>query len=60
VADRARGWRDTQKKTLIAREQDRPVIARRRAQWRKYQGRIDPRRLVFIDESRALSRSSGG
>lgn len=26
-------------------------MARRRAQWRKYQGRIDPRRLVFIDET---------
>jgi len=24
---------------------------RRREQWRKYQGRIDPRRLVFIDET---------
>jgi transposase len=51
VADRARGRRDVQKKTLIAREQDRPAIARRRAQWRKYQGRIDPSRLVFIDET---------
>jgi transposase len=51
MADRARGRGDVQKKTLIAREQDRPVIARRRAQWRKYQGRIDPRRLVFIDET---------
>ena len=51
MADRARGRRDVQKKTLIAREQDRPAIARRRAQWRKYQGRIDPRRLVFIDET---------
>jgi transposase len=27
------------------------VIARRRAQWRKYQKSIDPRRLVFIDET---------
>lgn len=26
-------------------------MARRRAQWRRYQGRIDPRRLVFIDET---------
>jgi transposase len=39
------------KKTLFASEQDRPKIARRRAQWRKYQGRLDPRRLVFIDET---------
>jgi transposase len=51
VADRARGRDHVQKKTLIAREQDRPAIARRRAQWRKYQRRIDPRRLVFIDET---------
>jgi hypothetical protein len=24
-------------------------VARRRAQWKAYQGRIDPSRLVFID-----------
>jgi putative transposase len=35
----------------MAAEQDRPDVARRRAQWRKYQGRIDPPRLVFIDET---------
>ena len=39
------------KKTLFAIEQERPAIARRRVQWRKYQGRLDPRRLVFIDET---------
>ena len=32
-------------------EQDRPDIKRRRDNWKKYQGRIDPRRLVFIDET---------
>ncbi|BAK66789.1 putative transposase for insertion sequence element [Sphingobium sp. SYK-6] len=26
-------------------------MARRRTQWKKYQGRLDPRRLVFIDET---------
>jgi transposase len=26
-------------------------VARRRAQWKKYQDRLDPRRLVFIDET---------
>jgi putative transposase len=36
---------------VVASEQDRPDIARRRAQWRRYQGRIDPARLVFIDET---------
>ena len=39
------------KKTVVASERDRPDIARRRAQWAKYQGRIDPSRLVFIDET---------
>ena len=40
-----------QKKTLIASERGRRDIARRRAQWCKYQGRTDPSRLVFIDET---------
>ncbi|TIS17937.1 MAG: IS630 family transposase [Mesorhizobium sp.] len=39
------------KKTLVAAEQDRPDVARRRAQWLAYQNRIDPARLVFIDET---------
>ena len=39
------------KKSLFAKEQDRPDVARRREQWRRYQGRIDPTRLVFIDET---------
>lgn len=36
---------------MLAREQDRPDIARRRRFWRIYQQRIDPARLVFIDET---------
>src|SRR5436190_11998105 len=39
------------KKTVVAGERDRPDVARRRAQWTKYQDRIDPERLVFIDET---------
>lgn len=39
------------KKNLFAIEQDRPDIARKRARWKKYQGRIDPARLLFIDET---------
>lgn len=35
----------------MAREQERPDVRRRRAQWRKHQGRVDPARLVFIDET---------
>ena len=43
--------RHGQKKTLVAGEQDRPDISRHRKRWRTYQGLIDPRRLVFIDET---------
>jgi transposase len=39
------------KKTLFATEQDRPDVARRRLRWKIYQGRLDPARLVFIDET---------
>ena len=35
----------------MAGERDRADIARRRAQWIKYQSRIDARRLVFLDET---------
>jgi transposase len=36
---------------VAAGERDRPGLARRRAQWTKYQDRIEPERLVFIDET---------
>ena len=36
---------------MVASERDRPDVARRRQQWAAYQGRIDPTRLVFIDET---------
>jgi putative transposase len=42
---------ELQKKILIAAEQDRPDVARRRQQWKTHQKRIDPSRLVFIDET---------
>lgn len=48
---RPRREAQSQKKTLIAAEQDRPDVARRRAQWTKYRKRIDAARLVFIDET---------
>ena len=41
----------TFKKSLFASEQDRADVARRRARWKMHQGRLDPRRLVFIDET---------
>ena len=39
------------KKSVVTGERDRLDVARRRAQWTKYQGRIEPERLVFIDET---------
>jgi transposase len=39
------------KKSVEAGERDRPDVARRRSQWTKYQDRVDPVRLVFIDET---------
>src|SRR3982751_3267535 len=39
------------KKSVVAGERDRPDVARRRAQWTKYQGRVEAERLVFIDET---------
>jgi hypothetical protein len=52
----------TFKNTLFAAEQDRPDVVRRRNRWKKYQGRIDPKRLVFIDETWAktnMTRTRG-
>ena len=39
------------KKSVVAGERDRPAVARRRAQWTKYQDRVAVERLVFIDET---------
>jgi putative transposase len=36
---------------VLASEQNRPDVARKRRRWKTRQGRIDPRRLVFIDET---------
>src|SRR5882757_7658916 len=50
------------KKTVFATEQDRPDIARRRAWWKRHQLKIDPARLVFIDETWAktnMARTHG-
>jgi hypothetical protein len=41
----------TFKKTLVASEQDRPKVARFRMRWKTHQHRLDPDRLVFIDET---------
>ncbi|HEY1383666.1 MAG TPA: IS630 family transposase, partial [Dongiaceae bacterium] len=50
------------KKSLHAAEQDRPDVARKRERWRRHQARLDPRRLVFIDETWAktnMTRTHG-
>jgi len=39
------------KKIVLPAEQTRPDVARKRVRWKAHQGRIDPRRLVFIDET---------
>ncbi|WP_321381494.1 IS630 family transposase [Rhizobium sp.] len=39
------------KNTGGASEQDRPKVARFRARWKTHQHRLDPDRLVFIDET---------
>ena len=39
------------KKTALASEQERPDVARKRERWKARQGSIDPKRLVFIDET---------
>ena len=39
------------KKSVMAGERDRPDAARRRAQWTRYQDHVEPKRLVFIDET---------
>ena len=47
---------------MLPSEQDRRDVARRRASWKRYQGRLDPRRLVFIDETWAktnMARTHG-
>jgi transposase len=52
----------TFKKSLRASEQDRPDVARRRERWKARQAAIDPRRLVFIDETWAktnMTRTHG-
>jgi transposase len=36
---------------VVPAEQDRPDIARKRQRWKAHQHRVDPQRLVFIDET---------
>jgi transposase len=52
----------TFKKSLHASEQDRPDVRRRRERWKTHQHKLDPARLVFIDETWAktnMTRTHG-
>jgi transposase len=45
-----------------AAEQDRADVARRRSRWRAHQARVEPKRLVFLDETwttTAMARRRG-
>jgi transposase len=44
-----------EKKVKRASEQDRPDVAQRRAEWRLWSLGVDPRRLIFIDETWATT-----
>lgn len=45
------GLEKASKKSLHAAEQDRPDVAAKRAFWRRHQHKVDPRRLIFVDET---------
>lgn len=57
VREFAHAERPSFEKSVLPAEQLRPKIARRREQWEKYQARLDPRRLVFIDETSARTHA---
>lgn len=52
---RGPAWPDTQKKHLRAAEQDREDIVQARFAWSKLQPTLDPRHLVFLDETWATT-----
>jgi len=51
LANTQAAWPDAEKKSLRAAEQDRPDVAKARAEWRESQPTLDPGRLTFIDET---------
>ena len=46
------------KKSVFPAAQNRPGVARHRARWKRYQDKIDPKRLVFIDETWVILRQA--
>jgi len=62
VASARRRRHQLQKKACTLRSKDRPDVAKRREQWKKYQSRLDASHLVFIDETWAktnMTRTHG-
>ena len=51
LAHVAAAWADAQKKSLRAAEQDRPDVAKARADWRGNQPSLATGKLIFIDET---------
>jgi hypothetical protein len=47
----------TFKKSVQAIEQERPDVAEARTQWKIHQPRLDPAKLVFVDETGASTNS---
>jgi transposase len=45
------GKASASKKSVAASEQDRPDVARKRTAWKRFQARLAPGRLVFLDET---------
>jgi len=43
----------------MAAEQFRPKVARFRARWKAHQHRLDPKRLIFIDEPKVREAKPG-
>jgi DDE superfamily endonuclease len=55
-------WLQIWLKNLHASEQDRPDVARRRTRWKQHQAKLDPARVVFVDETWAktnMTRTHG-
>jgi len=51
IEDTAASEPDGKKKTLHAAEQERPDVAAQRTAWREQQPSLDPKKLIFIDET---------
>jgi hypothetical protein len=49
-----------QKKSRHAAEQDRPDVAEKRRAFSRRQPSLDPRHLVFVDETPALAAAGSG